>query len=89
MKFQVDDKETCSLSDMQERVMFYSINEKQFHSCMCQKVNWVVNSSYQGALDQLLKDWMPKMIERYDSLPTNQEKLLDMIFSQKDYEPKS
>lgn len=88
MKFSIDDKEICCISDMQEKIICYCISEKQVFNDMCRRVNWLVDSVYDSSLDQLMKNWIPKMSERYDSLPTNQDKLIDLIFSQPDYKPK-
>ena len=85
MKIQIDGKDVYELSEFQEKIICCFMNEKYFYEDMKNRINYLLNNRYEECFKKLKNDWEPRLSERYDSLPTNREKLADLIFSQPDY----
>lgn len=88
MKFSIDGKEICSLSEFQEQIIYYCTAESELYEYMEHSISSMTANLYKSSFDQLINDWIPIMAQRYDMLPTNQDVLIKMIFSQPDYKPK-
>jgi hypothetical protein len=87
MKFFVENKEVLELSATQQKVIQDNVNLDIFVSDMERRVNWVISHKYDMCYDDLIKRWLPKLRERYDSLPTSKDALAELIFAQPDYKP--
>ena len=84
MKFFVDNKEVLELSETQQKVIQDNIKDV-FVSDMQRRVNWVISHKYDMCYEDLIKRWLPKLRERYDSLPTSKDALAELVFAQSDY----
>lgn len=87
MKFFVDNKEVLELSATQQKVIQDNIKSDVFVSDMERRVNWVISHKYDMCYDDLIKRWLPKLRERYDSLPTSKDALAELVFAEPDYKP--
>lgn len=89
MKVKVDDKEVLTLSETQKKVIKNDIPEEVFQADMERRLNWVLSHKYERCLERLKKEWIPKLADRVQSIPTNDEELATLIFSQPDYKSRS
>ena len=87
MKFFVDNKEVLELSETQQKVIQDNVNLDIFVSDMERRVTWVISHKYDMCYEDLIKRWLPKLRERYDSLPTSKDALAELIFALPDYKP--
>ena len=85
MKFFVDSKQVYELSPTQQKVIQDNIKSDIFVSDMERRVEWVISHKYDMCYDDLIKRWLPKLRERYDSLPTSKDALAELVFAQSDY----
>lgn len=85
MKISVDDKEIFQLSEIQKKVIQNDINSDIFEDDMKRRLHWVLNHKYERCLERLKSEWMPKLKGRLQSIPTNDDDLAEIIFSQPDY----
>lgn len=86
MKIQIDGKDFFEISDYQYRVMCNEVNEKLFYYEIETLIKFTLDNRFNECYKNLMNEWMPKLSERMDSVPTNPEKLVDLIISQKDYQ---
>lgn len=85
MKISVDDKEIFSLTDNQKKVIMNDIHEDIFYADMCRRLEYILTHKYERCFERLKSEWMPKLQSRMDAVPTNPDKLAELIFAQEDY----
>ena len=86
MKVSVNDLELFTLSEIQKRVIMNDIHEDVFDEDMKKRLQYILIHKYERCLDRMQKEWMPKLKERsVDSIPLNDERFADLVFSQPDY----
>lgn len=85
MKISVNDQELFSLSEVQKKVIKNDIHEDIFESDMKERIKYILIHKYENCFERLKSEWMPKLQERMDSIPTKDDALADLIFSQPDY----
>ena len=85
MKISVNDQELFTLSDIQCQVICNDIPKDIFEEDMKRRLNYILQHKYERYLERLKSEWMPKLKERMDSIPTNDEKLCSLVFAQPDY----
>lgn len=85
MKFFVNDKQVYELNSTQQKVIQDNIKLDIFVSDMERRVEWVISHKYDMCYDDLIKRWLPKLRERYDSLPTSKDALAELVFGQPEY----
>ena len=85
MKFFVDSKQVCELNATQQKVIQDDVSSHVFVSDMERRVNWVITHKLDMCYDNLIKRWLPKLRERYESLPTSKDALAELVFAQPDY----
>ncbi len=85
MQIKVDDVVVLELTDIQKKVIMSDINEDEFVADMQRRAAWVIQHKYEQCFDRLKKGWTDKLAESNDSLPTNPDKLAEMIFAHPDY----
>lgn len=85
MIFYVNDKKVLELNSTQQKVIQDNIKSDIFVSDMERRVNWVISHKYDVCYDDLIKRWLPKLRERYESLPTSKDALAELVFAQPDY----
>lgn len=85
MKISVNEQELFSLSEVQCKVICNDIHEDEFEADMKRRLNWVLMHKYEQCFKRLKEEWEPKLAQRVDAVPTDANKLAELIFSQPDY----
>lgn len=85
MKISVDDKELFSLSETQKKVIKNDIHEDIFDEDMKRRLQYILMHKYERCMERLKKEWEGKLKERVASIPTNDDALAELIFSQPEY----
>ena len=85
MKISVNDQELYTLSDMQYKVICDYIPSDIMEDDMKRRLEWVLIHLYEQCMKRLREEWMPKLADRMDSIPTSDEKFAELVFSQPDY----
>jgi len=85
MKISVDDTELFSLTDRQKAVIKNEISDDIFEDDMKRRLQWVLTHKYDVCLEKLKQEWLPILKTRVPSIPTSDDALIDLIFSQIDY----
>lgn len=89
MKISVDDQEVFTLSDMQKQVIMNDIHEDIFDEDMKRRLQYILMHKYDRCYQRLMAEWMPKLKDRVNSIPTDPEECAKLIFSQPDYKNRS
>lgn len=89
MKIQVDGKTVHEMNDTKKKVIQNDIASEMFQEDMERRVRWVIEHKYQQCFERLKKEWEPKLRERVESVPTDADKLAELIFAQPDYKSRS
>lgn len=89
MKVQIDGKEVYSLNETKKKVIQNDIPSEIFVSDMERRARYIVEHKYERCLERLKLEWEPKLRERVQSIPTDQDALAELIFSQPDYKSRS
>ena len=89
MKIQVDGKEVYSLNETKKKVIQNDILSEIFQEDMERRAKYIIEHKYERCLERLKLEWEPKLRERVSSLPTDQDALAELIFSQPDYKNRS
>ena len=89
MKISVDDKELFRLSEIQKQVIKNDIHNEIFEDDMKRRLQYILTHKYERCFDRLKQEWLPKLASRVDSVPTNEEELAKLIFSQSDYKSRA
>lgn len=85
MKISVDDKELFTLTETQKKVIHDEISVDIFEEDMKRRIHYILMHKYERCFDALKMQWMSKLKDRYKSIPTDDEALAKLIFSQPDY----
>lgn len=85
MKVSVDNQELFTLSNVQKKVIKNDIHEDEFDSDMKRRLEYILTHKYERCYERLVKEWMPKLQQRYQSIPTNPDQVAELIFTQADY----
>ena len=86
MKISVNDKKLFALSEMQCKVICNDISEDLFEEDMKRRLQYILIHKYEQCFKRLKDEWGPKLAQRMDSIPTDADKLAEIIFSQEDYQ---
>lgn len=89
MRIDVDGKKVLELNETQKKVIQNDIPSEIFQQDMERRVNWVLSHKYRRCFERLKLEWEPKLRERVDTVPTDPDKLAQLIFSQPDYKNRS
>lgn len=89
MKIAVDGQELFELSETQRKVICNDICKEEFDADMKRRLHYILTHKYERCLDRLKKEWEPKLKERIASIPTDDDALAEIIFSQPDYKCRS
>jgi hypothetical protein len=90
MKISIDDKESFSLSDTQKKVIMNDIPSDQFEEDMKRRLQYILMHKYEECFKRLKAEWCDgaecKLKKNgVDSMPTDPDKLAELIFSQPNY----
>lgn len=90
MKICVDDKEIFTLTETQKQVIKNDILEEIFEDDMCRRLHYILMHKYQRCFERLKAEWEPKLkANGVDMIPTDPDKLADLIFKQPNYKNRS
>lgn len=85
MKIKVDEQELFELTLNQCKVICNDIHEDEFDADMKRRLQYILTHKYERCMERLRNEWIPKLKDRMDSIPTNDDKLAEIIFAQPDY----
>jgi len=85
MKISVNEKELFSLSEVQCKVICNDIHQDEFEADMERRLQYILMHKYEQCFKRLKEEWEPKLAQRIDTIPTDADKLAELIFSQEDY----
>ena len=85
MKISVNNKELFSLSDIQKRVICNDIHADILDADLERRLQWVLMHKYEQCMKRLRDEWMPKLKDRVESVPTSDDAFASLVFSQPDY----
>lgn len=88
MKISVNDQELFTLSETQMKVIKNDIHDDIFDEDMKRRLQYILTHKYERCLERLKQEWMPKLAERVNSVPTKDTDLAELIFDQPDYKDK-
>lgn len=92
MKISVNDKVILTLTDVQEKVIMNDIPSEIFEQDMCRRIAYIIMHKYERCMERLKKEWVDggRLANNGVSLmPTDPEKLAELIFLQSDYRNRS
>ncbi len=78
--------EIMEVSDFQLQIAGYSAPKEQIQNIISRLIANVVSSQLGSYGQSLQNDWVPKIRQRYASMPTADQDIANLIFSQKDYQ---
>lgn len=85
MKILVDDQVILELSDIQKKVICNDICSDILDDDLKRRINYILIHKYEQCLKRLKDAWIPVLAQRYEALPTNDDAIAQLIFSQPDY----
>lgn len=85
MKVKLNDKEILSLSETKKKVIQADIHADEFEKDCERRLCYVLEHKFERCLERLKLAWQDKLKERYDAIPTDPEKLAELILSQPEY----
>lgn len=62
---------------------------KEEEKVLEQRASWILSHKYERCMERLKNAWLPKLAERFDSIPADEDALAELIFSQPDYKDRS
>ena len=85
MKISVNNRELFSLSDIQKKVICNDIHADILDADLERRLQWVLMHKYEQCMKRLRDEWMPKLKDRVESVPTSDDAFAQLVFSQHDY----
>ena len=85
MKIYVDNVELFQLSEIQKKVIKNDIHADEFEVDMKRRLEYILTHKYERCFERLKQEWIPKLSQRYPSIPTDKDALATLIFSKPDY----
>jgi len=85
MEIIVNGKCVFVLNNEYKKILLHEMNFEQFDN---QFKDLVINSildRIRSNSSRLIQKWMPELKKRYEMLPTDDKKLVELILSQRDY----
>lgn len=89
MKIKIDNDVIYELSETMKNIIKNDIEGEIFEEDMKRRVHWVLSHKYEQCMKRLRNEWEQKLKDRYESLPSADEALAELIFSQPDYKNKT
>lgn len=84
MKIQIDGRVILEVDDKMKQVLAHDIGAN-VDGDIERRLKWVINHKYTNVKQRIIQQWFPTLQERYDTLPSKDDQLLDLIFQQSDY----
>lgn len=86
MKIYINNDLVYEVSDLEKKCLENTINKNQIEARFHEIVHWHIQSFCDQSRESLKKHWIPILFKRLKSIPTDDESLLGLIFSQSDYQ---
>jgi len=86
MEIYIDKKKVYELTPIKHQILEYDIPKELMEEEIHRRVCWAIDVKLEACWEDMKKEWMPLLEERYPSLPTNREELCKLIISQPDYQ---
>ena len=83
----VNGEPVLKISAHKKRVICDSIHEDMLEEDLNRRIRWVIDAKYNACLNRMVSRWLPILQSRYDTLPTNIDNLVNIIYEQPDYIP--
>lgn len=84
----LNDIEILNVSELDIKVLEYILKKDDINNRISFLITDSINSEINKAKILLTENWVPKIRERYDSMPTQDNDIGLLIFSQPDYQDK-
>lgn len=85
MQFKVDDEVVYELSDDQIKILQSNISADVFEEDMRRRVRWVIENKLKNVTKELNDQWLPKLAETNEMLPSDPEQLSKLVLEHPDY----
>ncbi len=85
MKVKINDEDLFELQDYQKSVICNDIPYDIFEADMKRRLEYIIMHKYEQCLMRLKEEWNPKLSQRLDSLPTQDQDYVKLVMSQPDY----
>lgn len=89
MKIFMNSEQILELKEIHQKVIQNDIPSEIFEADMKRRVQYILTHKYERCLERLKNEWMPKLKERLQNIPTDDESLAQIILSQPDYKDRS
>lgn len=90
MKILIDGVELLTLTETQKKVIQSGLGAEIFDNEIKRILKWILlDQRYQLSFNALRDEWIEKLSKRYTTIPTNQDELAKLIFSQPDYKDRT
>jgi len=88
ISIKLNDVEILNVSELDIKVLEYILKKDEINDRVSFLLSDSILSEIKKAKNILTGDWVPKIRERYDSMPTQDNDIGVLIFSQPDYQDK-
>lgn len=89
MKISIDGVEIFTLSETQKKVIQNDINVENFFEDIAGRLQYILSHKYERCHERMVKEYMPILENRVQSIPTNKETLAELIMAQPEYKNRS
>ena len=90
MKVFVDSDLILELNEIKKKVIQNDVNSEIFLDDMKRRLVYIIMHKYEKCFEALKNEWDSKLAARgVESIPLDQDKYAELVFSQKDYENRS
>ena len=89
MKISVGGQVIFELSETHKKLMLDSVTEENFGEDLIRRLRWGWVQKIEPCFKRVTEKWLPILKQRYESLPSDDDKLLELIFSQPDYKTRT
>ena len=90
MKFFIDDTLVYEISNTQKKIIKHVVFNETFNETIKNKIEFIVNDLLKFCLKDLKGEWITRLKEnKVESIPLDDEKLAELIFSQPGYKNRS
>lgn len=90
MKISVNNCDCFELNETQEKVIKNDIHKDLFEEDMKRRLQYILTHKYEECFKRLKAEWEPILIQKgIEMIPTNADKLAELIFSQPEYKCKA
>lgn len=85
MRVLANDEEILNLSDIEKQILCDDIHADNLDADIKRRLAWVINHKIQFNVKRLRDQWLPKLKDRVEAVPTDDLAFAQLVFSQEDY----